>query len=529
MLRNQLFRLLMVLALVSLPAALPTSSGTNASIVQAAPCEFCPPQPVRWDFNGDGFEDLVVDVPLEAIGDDAGAGAVHVLYGGQDGVTAEANQFLSHETWPRVGNGKAGSSFDSGDFNGDGYADLAVGADTAEGLDGSASGVVDVLYGSSSGLTGWKHQVWSNWSAAGWPAGTTAGGFGGAVAAGDFNGDGFDDLAIGAVASGGYVIVLDGSASGLTAVGSDVWTQDTPGIPGVRAQTDVFGSVLEAADFGRGSADDLVIGAPRDFVGTRLLGTPGGEAGSVHLLYGSDDGLTVAGTQHFTQGGALGQVPEDDDLFGATLAHGDFNGDGSIDLAIGVPEERIGSPASHGIVHIIYGSPDGLDPSSAPRMISAATLGVAPEYRKLGFSLTAGNFGTKGCVGCDDLAIGAPLEDPLPDHSYTGAVYVMYGNSPGNAPTFERWAPGGVVPGKFNFGIAVTAHDFGKGGHADLVAGALTMTNIPGAGGVVILYGSSNGLSTSGVQTWSQASPGIPGTPEVNDHFGWGLGNTTWH
>ena len=530
MLRHSLLRLVIVLGFVSVLSWLPVGPTETDWTVRAAPCEFCPPHPVRWDFNGDGYKDLVVDVPYERLDDEEVApGAVHVLYGGQTGVTSTGNQFLTHLTSPKVGNGKAGSSFDSGDFNGDGFADLAVGAKVARASGGLRSGVVDVLYGSSSGLSGWKHQEWDNMSAPTWPAPAGSAAFGAALAAGDFNADGFDDLAIGATGGGGYVIVLDGSASGLTAAGSDVWTQDSPGIPGAIEGTDLFGDVLLAANFGKGSADDLAIGAPRDFVGTRLAGSPGANAGSVHILYGSEQGLAAAGTQRFTQGGVLGGVPEDEDWLGGALARGDFNADGSTDLAIGAPHEDMGV-SDTGIVYVIHGTPDGLDSAAAPRVISAATLGLAPETRRLGASLTAGNFGTKGCVGCDDLAIGAPLENSTPEGDYNGAVYVMYGAADGNAATVERWEPGGSVPGKRFFGFAVAAHNFGKGGHADLVVGVSTDTNyVYGAGAAVILYGNSTGLTTSGVQFWSQASPGVPGSPETTyagDHFAFGLGKS---
>jgi hypothetical protein len=100
--------------------------------------------------------------------------------------------------------------------------------------------------------------------------------FGSALAAGDFNGDGFDDLAIGvpfesfAANFDGVVNVIYGSASGLTATGNEFWSQDSAGIQGVAEALDRFGWVMAAANFGRTSAADLAIGVPFESLAATL-------------------------------------------------------------------------------------------------------------------------------------------------------------------------------------------------------------------------------------------------------------------
>jgi hypothetical protein len=131
------------------------------------------------------------------------------------------------------------------DFNGDCTADLAVGAVGED----NAVGVVQVLYGSPGGITDAGNQLWSQNSPG--IAGTAEAddSFGAALAAGDFNGDGPADLAVGAPGEEGFVgvvQVLYGSANRLTATGSQLWAQNSPGIADTAEAGDFFGGALAA-------------------------------------------------------------------------------------------------------------------------------------------------------------------------------------------------------------------------------------------------------------------------------------------
>jgi hypothetical protein len=188
------------------------------------------------------------------------------------------------------------------DFNGDGAADLAIGT-PGESLGAAESaGVVHVLYGSAGGLTATGSQLWSQDSPGVAGRAEAGDGFGSALAAGDFNGDGRAELAVGVPGEDqgrGVAQVLGGSAAGLTARGSRLWSQATPGVAGVAEPGDGFGGQLAAGDLNGDGRADLAIAVASEDVGSAK------DAGAVNVLYGSASGLTAAGNQLWTQNRAL--------------------------------------------------------------------------------------------------------------------------------------------------------------------------------------------------------------------------------
>jgi hypothetical protein len=168
---------------------------------------------------------------------------------------------------------------------------------------------------------------------------------------GDFNGDGFDDLAVGvpeedvgSIENAGGVEVIYGSSSGLSATearSDQFWTQDSPGVPGTSETDDEFGSALASGDFNGDGKDDLAIGVPGEDVGSI------DSAGAVEVMYGSSSGLSPTfprSDQLWTQDSTdINDISESSDRFGSSLSTGDFDNDGRDDLAIGVPNEELGS------------------------------------------------------------------------------------------------------------------------------------------------------------------------------------------
>jgi FG-GAP repeat len=331
----------------------------------------------------------------------------------------------------------------------------------------------------------------------------------------DFNNDGADDLAVGvpfefvgAIQDAGAVNVLYGSVAGLTGIGSQQFTQDTPGVPGSADPQDNFGSGLATADFDNDGFVDLAIGVPGEDVG--MIGS----AGAVIALYGSASGLTTTGAQLLTQAGGATEL---NDAFGAHLAAGDFNGDGFADVAGGIPGEDVGLAGDAGAVSVLPGSPDGL--TRVGGRLFTQVAGTAEAGDEFAAALSTGDFDNDGFA---DLAAGAPRED-VGSTEDAGAVSAVYGSTGGLTRTGGRLFTqvGGAAEVRDRFGLAVAAGDFDNDGFADLAAGAPfeAVGAADAAGAVSVLYGGSAGLTTVGGQLFTQ----VGGAVEAEDVFGFAL------
>jgi hypothetical protein len=273
-----------------------------------------------------------VGVPDEDIGSARFAGAVNVLRGTSGGLTGTGSQFWHQDAAGVVGTAEDedafGTSLAAGDFNNNGFADLAIGVPSESiGAASSSSfaGAVNVLYGSSGGLSGTGSQLF--WQGSGGAAGTPefGDGFGSGLAAGDFNNNDASDLAVGVPfediagrEDAGAVNILYGGGGGLSGTGSQVFWQGPGGVSGTLEASDWFGAEVSTGDFNNNGAADLAVGVPHEAIGTRFA------AGAVNVLPGGSGGLTGSGSQGFWQGtGGVVGTAEVDDQFGLSLINSD--------------------------------------------------------------------------------------------------------------------------------------------------------------------------------------------------------------
>jgi hypothetical protein len=408
-------------------ATVPTVTGTSLgpNIVLAA-----------GDFDLVHDEDeLVVGVPGDSQSNE-GAGAVFIL------------DRLSNGTWTvmhTIRQGAAGypGGADAGDhlgaalaigqFNDDDLPDLAIGVPGESFPSETNAGVVMIVYGANAGPSSIGAEVFFRGANGLSGEAQTDEQFGFALAAGDFDGNGIDDLAIGipgaacaGAAAAGTVVVLRGqdNEGGLAGVGATYWNQATNGIEDTCEAGDRFGYALAAGDFNRTSLGqprnyDLAVGIPFEAID----GVAG--AGAVAMIYGRDTGLNAAGNQLLHEddfpGGTLRPA-----LLGTVLKAVRFGTvpSSSDDLLIGAPFVASGGLTFSGALWIVPFDTMALDVSQAQRLTLVAPLGAAPSMEGDGFgaNIASGDFNGDGLR---DIAIGVPGH-AVGTADGAGAVQVMY-------------------------------------------------------------------------------------------------------
>ncbi|WP_369214300.1 FG-GAP-like repeat-containing protein [Streptomyces flavofungini] len=264
---------------------------------------FGPGDFVTGDVTGDGADDIVTSHGFEEM-----AHKSQLWKGGKNGV-ATTSQKLA----PSLGGAVA-------DIDGDGYGDFVT-RDIGNNFEDMPyqKGTVLVRYGSASGLSDRSTKITAD--TAGVPGvGEEGDEFGSAISAGDVNGDGFADVAvgvpgedIGSTADAGSVVLLKGSRSGLTGTGAQAFDQSTTGVPGASEKGDKFGATVLLSDTNKDGRADLTVGAPGED-GTYA------DSGAVWHLRGAASGLTTTGIDSFGPK-AIGATEKGGVAFGSFLAH----------------------------------------------------------------------------------------------------------------------------------------------------------------------------------------------------------------
>lgn len=467
-----------------------------------------------YDFNGDGHPDLVVGAPRLNRGSISAAGGL-VVVPGSDGAYPDGARIFTQSSSKVAGsseeNDSFGSAFASADFDADGYADLAVGlpGESFSGREGA--GAVTILYGSSKGLSGTRSKQISE------PAGKYRyAGFGGALAAGDLDGDGYPDLAVGAVDDqvdgsvnddnppSGTVTVLHGGKSGIRTSGSTRLRGDRGDRWDYR-----FGSALAVADVDADGRLDVVVlsqgsnneGAAHDGSLSYCPGTKSGPTACRRLLHNRD--LPDAGP----------------------VVVGNVQGDARPEIVVGVPStDDDTDPGSLQVVRLAGTGSATTATGTRFDQQDAGLPGTGDSIDHFGASVAIGNVDGDGYA---DLVVGAP-DEAVGDERGAGRVLVVRGGSSGLATSGNKaydqdtpGVPGGSEAGD-GFGGAVTLLDRNGDGRADLTIGA------PGeddeGGRVTTLLAAGSGFTTTGSRAYGLSTIDVNYDNRAEAHFGEVLG-----
>ncbi len=443
-----------------------------------------------YDFDGDGYADLTVGVIKEDLRGKHNAGAVQVLYGSTSGPTAHDQ--LWHQGRKGVKGAlekgdKLGWSLASGDFDRDGFADLAIGIPREDVGAKKDSGAVQVLYGSPAGLTATGDQVWHQGTKGVPGRSGEADGFGEQLAVGDFDGDGYADLVVsvagedaGEKHNAGRVVMLRGSATGLTSVGAQSWGEGSAGIASKPRSNEMFGYRLAAGDVNGDGHGDLTIAAR-----TRSAGGP-----TVHLLLGSPSGLTASGSQHFRLADLGFRWASIDSLW-----LGDVNADGRDDLTVSGSRE----------VGVLHGHADGLHPGPLAAPGQPGTDAIwSTEWSPLAGSAATGDLTGDGHA---DLAMTRGPDDQMG---------IVIGTGQGLGSEVTQWPVSGV---------ALNVLPLSGGTHMWLALGDhITPVGSSWYAGKVTVLQATPAGAPGPATVWHQDTPGIKGVVEYGDMFGFAVG-----
>lgn len=404
------------------------------------------------DLNADGYSDVVVGAWKASSGQNL-EGLAFVYYGSSAGIGATADVTLEVD--------QAGAEFGSsvstaGDVNGDGYADLVVGARRWENNALTASeGAAFIYYGSPSGINATYDELLESNKANAFMGSNVA-------CAGDIDNDGFSDLIIGAYLAEypsyqeGAAFIYRGSATGMTL---------RHRLDGNHNGAHFSRSVASAGDVNGDGFSDIIIGAS-------LYDNLGTNDGRAFLFYGSAGGLSTGAFLAPPSASLSGSGINSSQFGWSVTCAGDLNGDGYSDVAVGSYRDANGQSAE-GAIHVFYGSVGGI--------ITTASTILESNQANAWMGRSCAGVGDLNGDGYGDLAVGVPLFDQ--GQVDEGGVFIYFGSPAGVGPNRDMLLQ--LNNAGANMGSSLgPAGDVNGDGFSDIIVGA----NIYGSGGAAAVY-----------------------------------------
>jgi hypothetical protein len=410
------------------------------------------------DVNGDGYSDVIAGVPGYD-NPEINEGAAFIYHGSATGInTVAATMVESNQANANLGTSVSGA----GDVNGDGYADIIVGANLYD--NGSTDeGAAFVYHGSATGINTVAATMVESNQALSQMGFSVAG-------AGDVNTDGYSDVIVGAwlysngEGTEGRAFIYQGSATGINSTA-------TTTVESNQVNANLGISVAAAGDVNGDGFSDVIAGAQLFDNGTT-------DEGAAFIYHGSAAGIVsvavtmVESNQGFSQ-------------FGFSVASaGDVNGDGYSDVIVGAYTfDNV--ETNEGAAFIYQGSPAGIN-NTAAAMVESNQPGA-----NLGTSVACA--GDINGDGYSDVITGAVLYDNVETNE--GAAYVYIGSATGLNITAVAILESNQANAQMGRAVA-SAGDVNGDGYSDVIVGAYQYDNVENnEGGAFVYHGSAAGLS----------------------------------
>jgi hypothetical protein len=475
------------------------------------------------DINGDGIDDVIIGSKNAAPNGNDYAGSSYVVFGSGSGLPNPFNLSTLDGTNGFVINGIMANDYSgrsvsqAGDINGDGIDDLIIGAHYAGSNGNAYSGSSYVVFGKDTGFTS-PLELSSLNGANGFVINgiNTYDNSGYSVSqAGDFNGDGIDDLIIGATEAGpngaGASYVVFGKTTGFSNSLDLLNLDGTNGLVlnGIGDSDRTGFSVSQAGDINNDGIDDLIIGA--------ATADPNNlsSAGSSYVVFGKNTGFTSSldlSTLDGTNGFVINGVNAADASGSSVSQAGDVNGDGIDDVIIGAYVADPNNINGAGSSYVVFGSDTGFTNTLELSNLNGSNGFVINGVNASDTSgKSVSHAGDVNGDGIDDVIIGAKNADPN-NINAAGSSYVVFGSDLGFVNPLELSSLDGtngfVITGVGATDVSGTsvshAGDINDDGFDDLIIGAINAdpNNNNNAGSSYIVYGKEKPIFANGFEQY---------------------------